>query len=116
MRANHIILLGYSLPQDDALWFAELQARTQRMGEKVYCSIVDYDGIKSKDGWITGRELELLVKDSEASQFRVVKNAIKIFDQENVRVNFGGIPNVVTDKEFLQDLLCPISWIQKEEV
>ena len=56
------------------------------------------------------------MKDSEASQFRVVKNAIKIFDQENVRVNFGGIPNVITNKDFLQDLLYPKSWIQKEEV
>ena len=45
-----------------------------------------------------------------------VKNAIKIFDQENLRVNFGGITNVITNKDFLQDLLYPKRWMQGEEV
>ena len=43
MKVRHIILLGYSLPPDDAIWVAELKARKQRINEEVYCSLVDYE-------------------------------------------------------------------------
>lgn len=114
-HAKHIVLLGYSMPLDDAIWGSLLSMMSRRKdGEQLYCSVVatyDPDGPK---GWLYGKDLEdylvakgKLVVDKE--NVRAINNAITVFGKENVRAYVQGIPNVFgKGTEFdVVDLLYP---------
>ena len=114
-HAKHIVLLGYSMPLDDAIWGSLLSMMSRRKnGERLYCSVVatcDREGPKE---WLWGEELDdylekkgELVKDKE--QVRAIKNAITVFGKENVRAYVQGIPNVFGNgtEEEVQNLLYP---------
>ena len=87
-KAKHIVLMGYSLPEDDVLYRAIFAAH--RGQEDVKCTVVDM-----KDGysdWLSPKELDgetELWKDRPA-----VGAARDIFGPENVRFYGGGVPNV----------------------
>lgn len=114
-HAKHILLLGYSMPLDDAIWGSLLSMMSRRKdGGRLYCSVVatyDADGPK---GWLWGKELDdylekkgKLVDDKE--KVRAIKNAITVFGKENVRAYVQGIPNVFGNgtKEEVRNLLYP---------
>ena len=90
--AKHIVLLGYSMPLDDAIWGSLFTTMTRRMnGQKVYCTIVDYaDGMGS--GWFAGDDLDQLIGD--AAPARAVKNAVTVFGKSCVRAYMAGVPEV----------------------
>ena len=114
-HAKHIVLLGYSLPLDDAIWGSLLSMMSRRKnGERLYCSVVatyDEDG---PDGWLYGKELDdylesngKLVEDRE--KVRAINNAIAVFGRENVRAYVQGIPDVFGKgtEEDVRKLLYP---------
>ena len=114
-HAKHIVLLGYSMPLDDAIWGSLLSMMSRRKdGERLYCSVVatyDPDGPK---GWLYGKDLEdyltakgKLVVDKE--NVRAINNAITVFGKENVRAYVQGIPNVFGEgtESNVVDLLYP---------
>ena len=114
-HAKHIVLLGYSMPLDDAIWGSLLSMMSRRKdGERLYCSVVatyDPDGPK---GWLYGKDLEdylaakgKLVVDKE--NVRAINNAITVFGKENVRAYVQGIPNVFGEgtESDVVDLLYP---------
>ena len=89
-QADHVVLVGYSLPRDDVTYRAFFAARTRRnlngdneARRKVRCSVVGRDG-RYGDGWVYPAEIEAKGKPPEA-----VKNAQHVFGPENVRF-FGG--------------------------
>ena len=99
-HAKHIVLLGYSMPLDDAIWGSLLSMMSQRNeGERLYCSVVatyDPDGPKR---WIYGEELadylnskSKLVEDKE--KVRAINNAVTVFGKDNVRAYVRGIPDI----------------------
>ena len=101
--AKHIVLLGYSMPLDDAIWGSLFTAMSRRKdGEKLYCSVAatyDEDG---PDGWLYGKELEDYIERythnrDEYEKVRAIENAIAVFGKENVRAYVKGIPNVFED-------------------
>ena len=114
-HAKHIVLLGYSMPLDDAIWGSLLSMMSRRQnGDRLYCSVVatyDPDGPK---GWLYGKVLEdyLAPKDKEVEdkeKVRAINNAITVFGKENVRAYVQGIPNVFgagTESDVV-DLLYP---------
>ncbi len=95
--ADHIVLMGYSLPADDFTYRAFFAARTGRKSEsKVRCSVVDRVDKPARprgDRWYGPDELKGRANDLPLS----VKNARDIFGPENVRLFAGGIPNVFLD-------------------
>ena len=89
--AKHIVLLGYSLPLDDAIWGSLFTTMSRRPSyERLYCSVIDYiDGYDDK--WYAGDALDQFLGEHGS---RAIKNAVVVFGKENVRAYVRGIPGV----------------------
>ena len=90
MGAEHIILMGYSLPDDDVTYRAFFSAR-RRQG-KVRCTVVNRD--KSYPNWLGPAAL----KHKNFPNCRVIETARDIFGEDNVQFYGGGIPQVFLDE------------------
>ena len=96
--ADHIILMGYSLPPDDVTYRAFLAARIGRSRDtrkdredQVRCSVVGKeDGYDNR--WCYPDEL-----DRKPERPKAVTHARDLFGPANVRFFGGGIPNVFLD-------------------
>ena len=112
MKANHIVLMGYSLPPDDGAGVAELQARTTREGDdgKVYCSVVGFvEGVANR--WLYADELDKFIIDNQdADGIKPILNARRIFGREQVRANMVGIPDVFESEDAIREMLYPSVW------
>jgi hypothetical protein len=106
--ANHIILLGYSLPADDVTYRAFLSARknhTLQEDRPVKCSVVV--GYQFGNTWYDHGGIDDLIKyhpdmqDKTQSPRNTIDSARAIFGKENVRFYGGGIPQVFNDPERL---------------
>ena len=99
-NANHIVLMGYSLPPDDVDYRAFFAARRRRRKEHekpVKCSVVVGTGYGSQ--WFGHTRLsDKLPKMEEGKALRTTLEAARdLFGEENVRFYGGGIPNVFLD-------------------
>jgi len=65
--AKHIILMGYQLPPDDAVWRSAIVAKKNK--DKIYCSVVV--GNKGKDKWI--KEEDELKEYLEEKKIKKIK-------------------------------------------
>lgn len=96
MQADHLILMGYSLPLDDVDYRAFFSASRQRdrgTGEKpVRCTIVGLE--RSNPGWYEPPRLKTLKFPKE----HVVQQAWDIFGKDYVRFFGGGVPGVFLDE------------------
>lgn len=100
-KATHIVLLGYTLPQDDTIWyqtFAEaIRSRTGEQ-EKPFCSVVV--GFKGDERWLYEKDLDTYIQKHKNAEepaswgIPAIENAISIFGIKNVRAWTGGIPQV----------------------
>lgn len=115
MKARHIVLLGYSLPPDDAIWVAELQSRKQRSGENVFCSLVGFEEDRACNHWLYADEFESLLKTESHDQYASLKSAVSVFGHEFVRVNYGGFPAIITSRDDWDELLYPEGWMRRVE-
>ena len=121
MRANHIILMGYSLPPDDGAWVAELQARTTRDdGGEVFCSVIGRDPTAGFH-WMYKGELEGVVKCQKSKggeyHYSAVENAWKVFGKDRVRACMIGVPGIFESKESVREILYPNfdEWLEKDK-
>ena len=91
-EADHIVLMGYSLPPDDVTYRAFLAARIRKDSERqVMCSVVGKQvGYESR--WLYPEELQTRDPLPEA-----VIQAQQLFGRDNVRYFGGGIPEVFLD-------------------
>ena len=86
-EADHIVLMGYSLPLDDVTYRAFLAARIRKQ-PPVRCSVVDKrDGYESR--WLYPEDLQIM-----SSLPEVVLAARELFRPDNVRYFGAGIPEV----------------------
>lgn len=109
--ANHIILMGYSLPADDVTYRAFLSARKKnntsgsQEDRPVKCSVVV--GHQFGNTWYDHAGVDDLIKyhpdlqDKTQSPRNTIESARAIFGKENVRFYGGGIPQVFNDPERL---------------
>jgi len=100
-EAKHILLFGYSLPEDDVIYRSLLAARKKYSDQEniPYCSVATGRIADAPNKWLKGRELEeFLNKNPESSFAEVVKIAFDIFGKDNVRGYACGIPAVFMDK------------------
>ena len=98
-NANHIVLMGYSLPTDDVDYRAFFAARRHRdPNNPVRCSIVT---LSEKHGpqWYGPSELPAMLPhmEKEKSPRTTLEAAHDLFGIENVRFYGGGVPNVFLD-------------------
>lgn len=113
-HAKHIVLLGYSMPLDDAIWGSLLSMMSRRKdGERLYCSVVSYDKNGDK-GWLYGTKLDDYLKANgekveDIEKVRAIKNAITVFGKKNVRAYVQGVPNVFGEgtEDDVKELLYP---------
>jgi hypothetical protein len=108
MQANHIILMGYSLPPDDVTYRAFFSARCQRntgtAADPVRCTVVNLD--KTNPGWYGPAKLaNRNPRRCETAKVggETVQAAQDIFGEDNVRFYGGGVPNVFLDGSVATD-------------
>jgi len=95
MRADHVIFMGYSLPQDDVTYRAFFSARRQRSGQ-VHCTVVDKDA--GDPAWCGPDELKRRIAAGELKESSPARAARDIFGEDKVRLYTGGIPRVFLDQ------------------
>jgi len=100
--ADHIILMGYSLPPDDVAYRSFFAARKRRENsgqDKVFCSVVV--GTEYGDYWHSPDEIDALIDVMEKglSPRTTLESARDIFGRDKVRFYGGGIPQVFCEGE-----------------
>ena len=101
--SDHVVLMGYGVPQDDVTYRAFLSARIRRGGNAdarpVRCSVVTLaDGYG--DEWLHDDDIDAR-PSSEVPD--AVKTARALFRRENVRLYGGGVPSVIMDGDHVSD-------------
>ena len=95
MQATHIILMGYSLPQDDVTYRAFFSASCQRpkglSDQQVRCTVIGKES--DHPAWYGPSEL----KTRKFPKDHAVNTAVDIFGDGNVRLYGGGVPDVFLD-------------------
>ncbi|MWC43243.1 hypothetical protein GQR91_06145 [Sphingomonas carotinifaciens] len=93
MGADHIILMGYSLPPDDVTYRAFFAARRQResSGGPVRCTVVGLDDSRSPLIGPAG------IDPDKFAEGDAVNSAREIFGEENVRFCGEGVPDAFCD-------------------
>ncbi len=111
--AKHIVLLGYSLPPDDAIWRSVMTAMTANHRQRPYCSVVC--GRTGPQKWLYGEELTRYMASPVHGDIKPIVNAQDVFGKEQVRAYTGGIPQVFRDgdEDAVRDLLYAPEWIPK---
>ena len=99
-NADHIVLMGYSLPPDDVDYRAFFAARRRRREEpekRVKCSVVV--GTDYGPQWFGYREWSAMLQDMDEGKapHATLEAARDLFGGGNVRFYGGGIPNVFLD-------------------
>ncbi len=95
-EADHIVLMGYTLPPDDVDYRAFLAARRRRTGD-VRCSVVV--GKDCGRQWFGPSAWPAMLErmpDGLAPR-TTLEAARDLFGEDNVRFYGGGIPNVIVD-------------------
>ena len=99
--ADHIVLMGYSLPPDDVDYRAFFAARQRRLGcgskNTVKCSVVV--GRDNSPRWFGPSEWPAMLSSMKKGEppCTTLEAARDLFGQENVRFYGGEIPNVFLD-------------------
>ena len=99
-NADHIVLMGYSLPPDDVDYRAFFAAR-RRLGSKnekpVKCSVVG--GTEHGSRWFGPSEWPAMLPRMEKGKApcTTLEAARDLFERENVRFYGGGVPSVFLD-------------------
>ena len=98
-KAKHIVLMGYSLPEDDVNYRAFFAAHRSdaRQGD-VKCTVVGKED--GYDGWFGPNELDEKI---ELPRSAAVCAARDLFGPENVRFYGGGVPDVFLEGGTVQD-------------
>ncbi len=117
-KARHIVLFGYSLPQDDITWqktFAEV-IRSRKKGDLPYCSIVC--GFKGEEQWFEGDEIERyfddVLKHSADYGYPTYEFIKQLIPEKKIRLYAGGIPQIFGEglEDDVKNLLYPdfVDW------
>ena len=100
-KADHIVLMGYSLPPDDVDYRAFFAARRRLDPDKppVKCSVVSCLNEHSAQYWCGPSEWLAMLPDMKKAEAprTTLEAARDLFGKDNVRFYGGGIPNVFLD-------------------
>ena len=105
-NADHIVLMGYSLPRDDVDYRAFFAARRRLDPDNpVKCSVVSRLNEHSPQYWCGPSEWQAMLQDmDEGKAPRITLEAARdLFGKDNVRFYGCGIPNVFLDGGMVTD-------------
>ena len=99
-QADHVVLMGYSLPPDDVTYRAFFAARRRQKTEKIEktekapkCTVVVLE--RTRAGWVLPADIPTVRKElANKDTGRTLEAACDLFGDCNVRFYGGGIPNV----------------------
>lgn len=119
-KADHVVLMGYSLPPDDVDYRAFLAARRRRdRGSPVRCSVVTRRDEHDKR-WYGPSACDAILEDNQCEEsLRDTLRATRdLFGKENVRFYGGGIPNVFLDEGKVTDSVVEklLRWSEQDDV
>ena len=97
-NAKHIVLMGYSLPEDDVLYRAIFAGHSNARRKDVKCTVVDKVG--DYNGWFGPNELD---GKRDLHEKTAVGAARDLFGRDNVRYYGGGVPEVFLEGGTVQD-------------
>ena len=97
-NAKHIVLMGYSLPEDDVLYRAIFAGHSNARRKDVKCTVVDNVG--DYNGWFGPNELD---GKRDLHEKTAVGAARDLFGRDNVRYYGGGVPEVFLEGGTVQD-------------
>ena len=101
-NADHIVLMGYSLPKDDVDFRAIFAARRSLDPRcPVKCSVVI--GSKYGDGWFGPSEWPAMLSGMDDGHRSTLEATRDLFEKKNVRFYGGGIPQVFLDGSRVTD-------------
>lgn len=108
-KANHVILFGYSFPDDDFIYRSIFAARRQMGESPLKCSIVNYDP-NAEDRWMYKDDMEKFKGKYKGELSNLYSRVVNLFGEDNIRVYGQGIPNVFlrddkVDGQKIQELL-----------
>lgn len=110
-NAQHVLLMGYTIPKDDIIYRSMFAAKLNRKPNH-FCSVVVGKDDNFPDRWLWGDELKDYAhnKSTDMGFKNAVDSAIDIFGKENVRGYGRGIPDVFlkyggVDKGRVKDLI-----------
>lgn len=96
-QAEHIILFGYSLPPDDAIYQSVLAAK-HREGQKVTI-VSGKSSVKGvEDEWVVGEQITEQFKAGDTA-YEVYQSLQHLFQPNNIRAYAGYIPDVFVQNE-----------------
>lgn len=96
--AQHIVLMGYSLPPDDFIYRAFFAAHRSDTARNVKCTVIGKE--KGYRDWLGPQELDVEIDLLENT---AVGAARDMFGRENVRFYGGGVPAVFCEGGVVQD-------------
>lgn len=96
-QAEHIILFGYSLPPDDAIYQSVLAAK-HREGQKVTIVSGKSSVTGVEDEWVVGKKITEQFKAGDTA-YEVYQSLQHLFQPNNIRAYAGYIPDVFVHNE-----------------
>ncbi|MBF0239745.1 MAG: hypothetical protein HQM12_18755 [SAR324 cluster bacterium] len=113
-NANHLVFMGFSLPEDDVIYRSLLAARQSRDKDKKICiSIVVGRESNAPDQWLSTAELhDYFQQNPKASAQKVFESIQSIFGDVKIRGYLKGIPSVFlshenADRQKIETLIRP---------
>lgn len=92
-KANHVILFGYSFPEDDFIYRSIFAARKQMGDKPLKCSIVNWDE-DAPERWMYKDEIEKFTENHKGNVSNMYVRLVDLFGRDHIRIYGKGIPNV----------------------
>ena len=101
-RARHIVSLGYSFPPDDILnnfYLRTMRIRKEKEEERIHAKMTllghSQNPLLREKRWLKPKQVKSIASDNDKDILKSIDVLEKLFDLNNIRMNFWGFPEVL---------------------